>query len=73
MSPDEITSIARATGVASEDVERRHRAVQDALRFFTYEHLPQGTPRRVSAMFEAKDAAVRAAIAAVRETGDGGR
>lgn len=99
MNNFELLSIARSIGVAVQDIEERHSAVQNALRFFVYEHLQHGLPRKVSAMFatlagdlirvirtddpeltrslgrllEAKDAAVRAAIIAVRETGDDGR
>lgn len=79
----------------AENIECRHRAVQDALRFFVFEHLPHGTPRKVSSccatlagdmlhlvpdddpeltrglnrLLEAKDALVRAAVAAAREAG----
>lgn len=50
MTTTEIEEIASAISVLPSDVEGRHRAVQDALRFFGYKHLPQGLPRNVSAM-----------------------
>lgn len=48
MSPEEIHNIARAISTGEDDIATRHRAVQDALRFFTYEHLPSGLTRKVS-------------------------
>lgn len=50
MTRTEIEEIASAISVLPSDVENRHRAVQDALRFFGHQHLPPGLPRSVSAM-----------------------
>ena len=48
MTPEKIEAIAASIAVKPEDVEVRHRAVQDALRFFTWSHLPDGPARAVS-------------------------
>lgn len=34
----------------SDDLKHRHPGTQQIMRWFSYEHLPAGTPRHVSAM-----------------------
>lgn len=50
MSAPDTNAIANAISVLPSDVEGRHRAVLDVLQWFTFEHLPNGLPRSVSAM-----------------------
>lgn len=53
MTRTEIEEIASALSILPSDVEGRHRAVLDVLRWFSFDHLPNGLPRSVSAMIGA--------------------
>lgn len=53
MSTVDTKAIANALSVLPSDLEGRHRAVLDVLRWFSFDHLPQGLPRSVSAMIGA--------------------
>lgn len=53
MTETEIQEIAEALAVLPSDLEGRHRAVLDVLRWFRFDHLPAGLPRSVSAMMGA--------------------
>lgn len=53
MSNIDTAKIASAISVLPSDVEGRHRAVLDILRWFSFDHLPNGLPRSVSAMIAA--------------------
>ena len=50
MSNIDAAEIAGALAVLPSDIEGRHRAVLDVLQWFTFDHLPNGLPRSVSAM-----------------------
>jgi hypothetical protein len=53
MNAPDTNAITQALSVLPSDVDGRPRAVLDVLQWFTFDHLPQGLPRSVSAMIAA--------------------